>query len=63
MMFNKRATEMAPVIHAHWRRKKEIYEDGGVTIRFHCSNCDYVLEASPYEAFLYCPHCGARMDE
>ena len=45
--------EQEPVKHGRW-----ITEDGVIG---HCSNCDY--EPFAFEHTLYCPNCGARMDE
>lgn len=51
----KRNTEdVAPVIHAEWEHKDEIY---GVVF---CSNCGFELK---YNNTNYCPNCGAKMDK
>ena len=55
--------ELAPVIHAHWERRFKrpgVYED----LYWHCTNCNSRTseEYAPYW-LLYCPHCGAKMDE
>ena len=43
--------DVAPVVHAYWM-------DNGANYK--CSNCG---NTEPYYDMLYCPHCGARMDE
>ena len=45
------------VKHAHW--KKGVFSD------IMCSNCDFsiCIANSVIPKLVYCPHCGARMDE
>ena len=55
--------DVAPVIHAHWEKhfkRPGVYED----LYWHCTNCNSrtLEEYAPYW-WLYCPHCGAKMDE
>ena len=46
-----------PMKHGHW--KKSVFAD--IT----CSNCDFsiCIANSVIPKMLYCPNCGARMDE
>lgn len=55
--------DVAPVAHAHWEKhfkRPGVYED----LYWHCTNCNSktLEEYAPYW-WLYCPHCGAKMDE
>lgn len=48
--------DVAPVVHAHWKRKENYVIDGfewGI-----CSHCNNLVPAIPY-----CGFCGAKMDE
>lgn len=45
-------TDVAPIVHAHWYT----YPDDK---QFKCSNCKTGVDLPT----LYCPHCGAKMDE
>lgn len=61
--------DVAPVIHAHWIRKRMLSHDG----ELYCSNCEWTPEViavggtTVHDLQLadvyYCPHCGAKMDE
>ena len=55
------AADVAPVVHAHWRKSKE-----GVCgdYLFVCSACgeDYWESPPFYRQAHYCPNCGAKMD-
>lgn len=55
--------DVAPVTHAHWARS---YKRPGVYefIGWYCTNCNSRTseEYAPHW-WLYCPHCGAKMDE
>lgn len=60
---NQPSEDVAPVIHAHWEKhfkRPGVYED----LYWHCTNCNSrtLEEYAPYW-WLYCPHCGAKMDE
>ena len=55
--------DVAPVTHAHWKRhfkRQGVYED----LWLYCTNCNSrtLEEYAPY-LLLYCPYCGAKMDE
>ncbi|MGN1109506.1 MAG: hypothetical protein ACI4RK_09015 [Oscillospiraceae bacterium] len=56
------AADVAPVVHAHWKKSKE-----GVCgdYLFVCGACgaDYWESPSFYKQAHYCPNCGAEMDE
>ncbi len=47
------ATEVRPVIHAHWRLVSLNLWD--------CTNCHYVVDRWDRKT-PYCPDCGAKMD-
>lgn len=49
--------DVAPVVHARWVPKENID-----AVR--CSNCSrlFLGGAHAMEAFIYCPACGAKMD-
>lgn len=59
--------DVAPVIHAHWTRKRTLSHDG----ELYCSNCEWTPEVLGGTTLgdlqladvYYCPHCGAKMDE
>lgn len=60
---NAQGVEAEPVRHGRWIFKKgdnKSTVDGWI-----CTNCKYGFHTKvPYfEAFMYCPMCGARMDE
>lgn len=48
------AVDAVPIVHGHWYLGR-------------CSKCDghapYWSMATTYYKSLYCPHCGAKMDE
>lgn len=52
--------ETAPVTHAHWVLEQE---DTAYENVWTCSNCgeEFIQHRKP--KFIYCPHCGAKMDE
>ena len=58
--------DVAPVVHAHWISLKD---DSGYYRHCVCSNCaeDFNNDVSwlsiEMELPLYCPKCGAKMDE
>lgn len=47
--------ELAPVVHGTWDIIERIIENAI------CSNCGRHFQ-SYYEAYFFCPNCGARMD-
>lgn len=56
--------DVAPVIHAHWKKKSFNYASSTDTeavyfLNYVCSKCDTTWKYSSH----YCPNCGARMDE
>lgn len=51
---NQPSEDVAPVIHAHWIEVSQV--------RNECSNC-HNIHVGIYSKTLYCPHCGAKMDE
>lgn len=46
--------DVAPVVHGHWQ------STGLISCR--CSECQH-LELKGSMEYLYCPHCGAKMDK
>lgn len=52
--------DVTPVVHAHWELAPEDTAYDNVWI---CSNCgeDFTQHRKP--KFIYCPNCGAKMDE
>lgn len=48
------AADVAPVVHGHWQ------STGLISCR--CSECQH-LELKGSMEYLYCPHCGAKMDK
>lgn len=51
-----RPADVAPVVHGRWTITKARLENAV------CSNCGRHFQ-SYYEAYRYCPNCGAKMDE
>lgn len=51
---NAPSADVAPVIHAHWINVSQV--------RNECSSCHNV-HVGIYSKTLYCPYCGAKMDE
>ena len=47
--------DVKPVIHAHWVEEHRNY--------MVCSNCGKYRGDWRTESFVYCPYCGAKMDE
>lgn len=47
----------APVVHGRWNVVEGRRLDNAI-----CSNCSRHFQAY-YEAYHYCPNCGAKMDE
>lgn len=54
---NAKTVDAKPVVHAHWKK--------GVFADITCSSCDFTIciANSVIPKMLYCPNCGARMDE
>ncbi len=58
---NLPAVDAAPVVHGRWRSIKAV---GGPNYPYwdaKCSECGYTTKSTA--GWLYCPHCGAKMDE
>lgn len=51
------AADVAPVVHGRWNVVEGRRLDNAI-----CSNCSRHFQAY-YEAYHYCPNCGAKMDE
>lgn len=51
--------DVEPVRHGHWRFQ-ESYYDADECI---CSRCSQHMTTHIKERMLYCPNCGAKMDE
>ena len=49
------AADVAPVVHGRWDITEGMIENAV------CSNCGRHFQ-SYYEAYHYCPNCGAKMD-
>lgn len=57
--------DAAPVVHGHWQEisADDMYGSGSCeTAGFICSNCGFDIESNEYDAFNYCPSCGAKME-
>ena len=52
---NAPAADVAPVVHGKWTITEGMIENAV------CSNCGRHFQ-SYYEAYRYCPNCGARCD-
>ena len=50
------AADVAPVVHGKWTITMRLVENAV------CSNCGRYFQ-SYYEAYRYCPNCGAKMDK
>lgn len=48
--------EQSPIVRAHWIKRNCNNVSGLI---YECSNCNTVM----FNAWNYCPHCGAKMDE
>ena len=53
---NEPSEDVKPVVHAHWIKSNYDNVDGTI---YECSNCNTVM----FNAWNYCPHCGAKMIE
>lgn len=51
-----RPADVAPVVHGRWNVVEGCRLDNAV-----CSNCGRHFQAY-YEAYRFCPNCGAKMD-
>lgn len=61
MIENAPAVDAAPVVHGRWRSIKAV---GGPNYPYwdaKCSECGYTTKSTA--GWLYCPHCGAKMDK
>ena len=62
-MISQTATEVKPVVHAHW----EIYRlnswDGNHDHDYVGTRCTHCMEDCKNVESKYCPYCGAIMDE
>lgn len=58
------SADVTPVLHGRWIHERDrMWRGGGKT---KCSNCKFCYADGSYHEvyeFLYCPHCGARMDK
>lgn len=57
--------DAVPVVHGHWQEisADDMYGSGSCeTAGFICSNCGFDIESNEYDAFNYCPSCGAKME-
>ena len=54
--------DVAPVIHAHWNFH---YYDSGYKASMTCTACGGSMDSDAMDIshYVYCPCCGARMDE
>lgn len=50
------AADVAPVVHGRWNVVEGCRLDNAI-----CSNCSRRFQAY-YEAYRFCPNCGAKMD-
>ena len=55
------AVDAAPVVHARWKSVKAVGGPGYPYWDAKCSECGYTT-AMTQTGWLYCPHCGAKMD-
>ena len=59
--------DMKQVVHAHWFTL-DPNSRTGKAYKFACSNCERVVFTHRQESvnglgYVFCPHCGAKMDE
>lgn len=61
---NAPTVDAEPVRSGHWKQQTDKNWSGGGAVV--CSACGYGFSYGGYqcaeETFLYCPHCGARME-
>lgn len=55
------AVDAAPVVHARWKSVKASASNNYPFWDSKCSECGYIT-AMTQTGWLYCPHCGAKMD-
>lgn len=55
------AVDAAPVVHARWKSVKAGASNNYPFWDSKCSECGYTT-AMTQTGWLYCPHCGAKMD-
>ena len=51
--------DVAEVKHGEWERK---FDEQGIDRGYKCSACRNYVYQMTYEPYVFCPHCGARMD-
>ena len=56
------AVDAAPVVHARWKSVKAGASNNYPFWDSKCSECGYTT-AMTQTGWLYCPHCGAKMQE
>ena len=56
-LIKKLISSESSVVHAHWIK--------GIFLDIKCSNCGFWIRVSDslIPKMVYCPHCGAKMDE
>lgn len=64
---NEPSEDVKPVIHAHWFTL-DPNQRTGKAYKFVCSNCERAVFTPRQESinelgYVFCPHCGAKMDE
>lgn len=67
LLQNSETEDVAPVVHAHWTRKRTQEHDG----ELYCSNCEWTPEVMGCTTLgdlqladvYFCPHCSAKMGE
>ena len=62
-----RIGKLEPVRHGQWQGEGDGYSGGYLVMNvWYCSECGYCIDAGtddPSFLPIYCPHCGAKMDE
>lgn len=61
-MESLKAADVAPVVHAHWKKDPD-WEMVACTNCGDEYDCTETGEDEIKKIYLYCPHCGAKMDE
>lgn len=61
------AADVAPVVHARWSQEKSVtlnFEQrlDNCGTQYRCSKCGRRAGYKQVRLYLYCPHCGAKMD-
>ena len=49
--------------HGHWVMCKRLGDLKPLFDTFRCSACDNLILSSKSNDYIYCPYCGAKMDE